>query len=41
MSSLGRFLEFSIRTPDILDSLSYYKLLGFTELAVEPILIKF
>ena len=31
MSALGRFLEFSIRTPDILESLSYYKLIGFTE----------
>jgi len=34
MSSLGRFLEFSVRTPDILDSLGYYKLLGFTELEI-------
>lgn len=32
MSSLGRFLEFSLRTPNILDSLGYYKQLGFTEL---------
>lgn len=31
MSALGNFLEFSVRTPDILDSLGYYKLLGFTE----------
>jgi len=31
VSSLGRFLEFSVHTPDILDSLSYYKLIGFTE----------
>ena len=31
MSSLGRFLEFSVRTPDILESLSFYKLIGFTE----------
>ena len=30
--AVGRFLELSVRTPDILDSLSYYKLLGFTEL---------
>ena len=30
-SSLGRFLEFSIRTPGIIESLSYYKLIGFTE----------
>ena len=34
MSSLGRFLEFSVRTPDILDSLGYYKALGFTELEI-------
>jgi len=32
MSGLGRFLEFSTRTPNILDSLGYYKMLGFTEL---------
>ncbi len=32
MSSLGRFLEFSVRTPDILESLGFYKMLGFTEL---------
>jgi len=32
MSSLGRFLEFSVRTPNILESLGYYKQLGFTEL---------
>ncbi|MEM9688337.1 MAG: hypothetical protein AAF917_02565 [Pseudomonadota bacterium] len=32
MSGVGRFLEFSIRTPDILDSLSFYKNLGFREL---------
>ena len=30
--SLGRFLEFSVRTPDILESLAFYKALGFTEL---------
>lgn len=29
---LGRFLEFSVRTPDIGESLSFYKLLGFHEL---------
>jgi len=34
VSSLGRFLEFSVRTPDILDSLGYYKTLGFTELEI-------
>lgn len=34
MSSLGRFLEFSVHTPDILGSLGYYKSLGFTELEI-------
>ena len=34
MSSLGRFLEFSVRTPDILASLEFYKMLGFTELEI-------
>ena len=34
MSTLGRFLEFSVRTPDILQSLNFYKLLGFTELDI-------
>ena len=34
MSSLGRFLEFSVRTPDILESLSFYSMLGFTELEI-------
>ncbi len=32
MSSLGRFLEFSVRTPKIVESLGYYKTLGFEEL---------
>ena len=31
MSTLGKFLEFSVHTPDIIESLSFYKLLGFTE----------
>lgn len=31
MSALGRFLEFSVRTPDIIESLSFYRLLGFTD----------
>lgn len=31
---LGRFLEFSVHTPDILESLGFYKLLGFHELEV-------
>jgi len=34
VSSLGRFLEFSVYTPDILTSLGYYKTLGFTELEI-------
>jgi len=34
VSSLGHFLEFSVRTPDILDSLNYYKTLGFAELTI-------
>ena len=32
MSGIGRFLEFSVRTPDILESLHFYKTLGFVEL---------
>ena len=31
MSVLGQFLEFSVRTPDIIESLGFYKLIGFTE----------
>ena len=31
---LGKFLEFTVHTPDILESLSFYKLLGFHELEV-------
>jgi hypothetical protein len=31
---LGKFLEFAVHTPDILESLSFYKLLGFHELEV-------
>jgi hypothetical protein len=34
MSSLGRYLEFSVHTPDILDSLGFYKILGFSELEI-------
>lgn len=34
MSTFGRFLEVSVRTPDILDSLGYYKSLGFSELEI-------
>jgi predicted lactoylglutathione lyase len=32
MSTIGAFLEFGVRTTDILESLSFYKSLGFTEL---------
>lgn len=31
---LGRFLEFGVQTPDIIESLGFYKLLGFHELEV-------
>ena len=31
MSRIGRFLELSVRTPDIIESLHFYKLLGFHE----------
>ena len=34
MSTLGRFLEFSVRTPEILESLHFYKTLGFVELEI-------
>ena len=34
MSSLGRYLEFSVYTPDILESLGFYKMLGFEELEI-------
>lgn len=34
MSSFGQFLEFSVRAPNILDSLGYYKTLGFAECEV-------
>lgn len=34
MSALGRFLEFSVRTPEILESLHFYKTLGFVELEI-------
>lgn len=37
MSSLGRFLEISIPTEDVADSLSFYKRLGFWELPVGDI----
>jgi hypothetical protein len=34
MNRIGRFLEFSVRTPDILESLHFYKTLGFVELEI-------
>lgn len=34
---LGRFLEFSAQTPDIVESLRFYKLLGFHELEIGDI----
>jgi len=34
---LGKFLEFSVQTPDVVDSLGFYKLLGFHELECNDI----
>lgn len=34
MSVVGQFLEFSVRTPQILESLHFYKTLGFAELEI-------
>ena len=34
MTTIGQFLEFSVRTPDILESLHFYKTLGFVELEI-------
>ena len=34
MNSLGRYLEFSLFTPDILASLGFYRMLGFSELEI-------
>jgi hypothetical protein len=34
MSALGHFLEFSVQTSDILESLNFYKTLGFVELEI-------
>jgi hypothetical protein len=34
LSTIGRFLEFSVRAPDILESLHFYKTLGFVELEI-------
>lgn len=32
MSGIGHFLEFSVHTPDVIESLNFYKTLGFSEL---------
>jgi len=37
MSTIGRFLEFSVQTPDVLESLHFYKSLGFTELETNDV----
>lgn len=37
MSLLGKFLEFSVHAPDIIESLHFYKRLGFTELQIGDI----
>ena len=37
MSTIGRFLEFSVQTPDVIESLHFYKMLGFTELETNDI----
>jgi hypothetical protein len=34
VSSLGTYLEFGVQTPDILQSLGFYKMLGFSELEI-------
>ena len=37
MSRIGHFLEFSVQTSDILESLHFYKTLGFAELEIGDI----
>lgn len=37
MSAIGHFLEFSVQTPNVLESLHFYKSLGFTELETNDI----
>ncbi|MCH7829924.1 MAG: hypothetical protein IIB75_05090 [Proteobacteria bacterium] len=37
MSTIGRFLEFSVHTPNILESLHFYKSLGFVELEISDV----
>ena len=36
---LGRFLEFSVQTSNIIDSLGFYRLLGFHELEIGDVLL--
>ena len=38
MSTIGRFLEFSVEAPNILESLHFYRTLGFTELESNDVL---
>jgi len=37
MNTIGRFLELSVHTPDILESLNFYKSLGFVELEINDV----
>lgn len=37
MNTIGRFLEFSVHAPDILESLSFYKSLGFIEIDINDV----
>ena len=37
MTTIGRFLEFSVHAPDILESLRFYKSLGFIELEINDV----
>jgi hypothetical protein len=37
MKTIGRFLEFSVHAPDVLESLSFYKSLGFIELEINDV----
>ena len=37
MNTIGRFLEFSVHAPDVLESLEFYKSLGFVELEINDV----
>ena len=37
MSNTGHFLETSVRTPNILESLQFYRTLGFVELEINDV----